>query len=152
MRLFACHGAALFVALGFSIVVPSPAQVTLLAVGSLTDSHAGANADLSGLTYKLENGAPANLLGGFGSALTYASGNTFLALPDRGPNAIPFNPNVDDTVSYINRFHTVHMKLMQNTSGSGLPYTLTPDLKKTTLLWSAAPLVYGTGDGLGIGS
>ena len=58
MRLFACHGATLFVALGFSIVLPSSAQVTLLAVGSLTDSHAGPNADLSGLTYKLENGAP----------------------------------------------------------------------------------------------
>jgi len=44
------------------------------------------------------------------------------------------------------------MKLKQNMSGTGLPYTLTPDLQHTTLLWNLAPLVYGTGDGLGIGS
>ena len=68
------------------------AQPSLLAVGTLTHSRAGADADLSGLNYKLENGVAANLLGGLGSALTYASGNTFLALPDRGPNAAPYNP------------------------------------------------------------
>ncbi|HEY3706949.1 MAG TPA: esterase-like activity of phytase family protein [Terracidiphilus sp.] len=127
-------------------------NLALLAVGTLDQSRAGAWADRSGLSYTLENGAPANLLGGFGSALTYASGNTFLALPDRGPNAVPFNPNVDDTVSYVNRFHTVEMKLKPSTSSTGLPYTLVPDMKKTTLLWSLTPLVYGTGDGLGIGS
>jgi hypothetical protein len=127
-------------------------NLPLLAVGTLDQSRAGAWADVSGLTYTLENGVPANLLGGFGSGFTYASGNTFLAVPDRGPNAAPFNSNLDDTVSYVNRFHTIHMQLTPNTSGSGLPYTLTPDLADTTLLWSNTPLVYGTGDGLGIGS
>ena len=63
----------------------------------------------------LENGAPANLLGGLGSGLAYASGNTFLALPDRGPNAVPFDSLVDDTVTYIPRFHTVTMDLKPNT-------------------------------------
>ena len=130
----------------------SPAQVTLLAVGSLDESRAGSFADLSGLTYKLENGAPANLLGGLGSGIAYASGNTFLALPDRGPNAIPFNSAIDDTVSYINRFHTITMDLDRNTSGSGLPFMLTPHLRATTLLWSLTPLTYGTGNGLGVGS
>jgi hypothetical protein len=43
------------------------AQVTLLAAGSLTQTHAGENVDLSGLKYSLENDAPANLLGGLGS-------------------------------------------------------------------------------------
>jgi len=139
------------VALGFT-ASQALAQPTLLAAGTLTQSKAGANADLSGLTYKLENGAPANLLGGLGSGLAYASGNTFLALPDRGPNAVTFNAAIDNTVSYINRFHTITMDLEPNTTGSGLPYTLTPTLRSTTLLWSLTPLVYGTGAGLGVGS
>ena len=120
--------------------------------GTLDQSRAGANADLSGLTYKLENGAPANILGGLGSGLAYASGNTFLALPDRGPNAATFNSAIDNTVSYINRFHAITMDLEPNTSGSGLPFTLTPKLRNTTLLCSWSPLVYGTGSGLGVGS
>ena len=130
----------------------SQAQVTLLAVGTLNDSRAGSFADPSGLTYKLENGVPANLLGGFGSGIAYASGNTFLALPDRGPNAVPFDSAIDDTTSYINRFHTITMDLDPNTTGTGLPFMLTPKLHATTLLWSLTPLVYGTGEGLGVGS
>ena len=126
----------------------SQAQIKLLAVGTLDQSRAGSFADLSGLTYTLENGAPANSLGGFGSALCYASGNTFLALPDRGPNARPYDSNIDDTASYINRFHTISMDLQPNTSGPGLPFTLTPTLRATTLLWSFTPLVYGAGDTL----
>ena len=131
---------------------PTRAEITLLAIGTLDQSRAGANVDLSGLTYKLENGAPANILGGLGSGLAYASGNTFLALPDRGPNAATFNAAIDNTVSYINRFHAITMDLDPNTSGSGLPFTLTPKLRNTTLLWSWSPLVYGTGSGLGVGS
>ncbi len=130
----------------------SQAQPTLLAVGSLTQSRAGDNADLSGLTYNLENGAPANLLGGLGSGIAYASGNTFLALPDRGPNAISFDSAIDDTVSYINRFHTIQMDLKPSPKSPGLPFTLTPSLRSTTLLWSLTPLVYGSGTGLGVGS
>lgn len=126
----------------------SQAQVKLLAVGTLDQSRDGSFADLSGLTYKLENGVPANSLGGFGSALCYASGNTFLALPDRGPNAVPFDSNIDDTASYINRFHTISMDLQPNTSGTGLPFTLTPTLRDTTLLWSLTPLAYGSGDAI----
>jgi hypothetical protein len=44
-------------------------------------------------------GAPANLLGGLGSGIAYASGNTFLALPDRGPNAVAFDAAIDSTAS-----------------------------------------------------
>jgi hypothetical protein len=129
-------------------VTQSQAQIKLLAVGTLDQSRAGFSAELSGLTYTLENGAPANSLGGFGSALCYASGNTFLALPDRGPNAMPYDSNIDDTASYINRFHTISMDLQPNDSGTGLPFTLTPTLRATTLLWSFTPLVYGAGDTL----
>ncbi len=133
MKQFTTRVVLFTAALGLT-AVEALAQPTLLAVGTLTQSRAGANADLSGLTYALENGAPANLLGGLGSGLAYASGNTFLALPDRGPNAATFNAAVDTTVSYINRFHTVTMDLEPNTTGSGLPYTLTPTLRSTTLL------------------
>jgi hypothetical protein len=92
----------------------------------------------------LKNGAPANLLGGFGSGITWASGNTFLAVPDRGPNAVPWASSIDDTASYIERFHTITMDLEPN-SGVGLPFTLTPTLQSTTLFFSASPLVYGPG-------
>lgn len=134
-------------------LVPSlgQAQPTLIAVGSLTESRAGANADLSGLTYSLENQAAANLLGGLGSAITYDSGKKFVLLPDRGPNAVTFDTLIDNTVSYVNRFHTVQMEVDANPAGP-LPFTLTARLQDTTLLWSSDPLVYGTGAGLGVGS
>ena len=141
-------------AFGFALTAAAPraGAQSLLAVGTLDQSKAGTFQDLSGLTYPLENGVRANELGGFGSAITYAGGNTFLALPDRGPNAVSFNPLIDDTASYVNRFHTVTMNLQPSPAGSALPYTLTPTLKQTTLLWSITPLVYGTGDGLNVGS
>jgi phytase-like protein len=134
-------------------LVPSlgQAQPTLIATRSLTESRAGANADLSSLTYSLENQAPANLLGGLGSAITYDSGKKFVLLPDRGPNAVTFDALIDNTVSYVNRFHTVQMELNANPAGP-LPFTLTARLQNTTLLWSSDPLVYGTGAGLGVGS
>ena len=123
------------------------AQVTLLAVGSLTSSQAGPYTDLSGLKNTLESGVPANLLGGLGSGFAYASGNTFLGLPDRGPNADQFDDNIDSTTSYIPRFHTITMDLKPS-PGSALPFTLTPTLRRTTLLFSLTPLVYGAGDGI----
>ncbi len=116
------------------------AQPVLIATGSLS----GAASDLSGLNYTLENGVSASLLGGPGSGLAWAGGNTFLALPDRGPNAVPYNPLVDDTSSYIARFHTVQLDLVA-TQGGALPYTITPTLQSTTLLYSNTALNYGTG-------
>ncbi|HKD04830.1 MAG TPA: esterase-like activity of phytase family protein [Bryobacteraceae bacterium] len=134
------------------IAAQSNAQITVLAIGNLTQTSAGSNVDLSGLTYKLENQAPANLLGGLGSGLTYVSADTYLALPDRGPNAMPFDSAIDDTDSYINRFHTIRMGLSRNTTGKGLPFNLVSMMQSTTLLWSPDKLVYGTGAGLGVGS
>ena len=149
----AFRNVAVVCAIALGLAVGIHAQTfPLMAVGTLDQSRAGAWADVSGLTYTLENGVPANLLGGFGSAITYAGGNTFLALPDRGPNAVEFDDAIDNTVSYPNRFHTIHMLLQPNTSGTGLPFTLTPVLENTTLLWSVTPLVYGAGAGLGVGS
>jgi hypothetical protein len=131
---------------------PANATITLIADGTLTESAAGHLADLSGLTGTLENGLPANLLGGLGSGIAYAGGNTFLAVPDRGPNATPYNSKVDDTVSFINRFQTLTMSLTPNSPGAPLPFTLTPTLTGTTLLSSPTPLTYGSGAGLGLGS
>jgi hypothetical protein len=126
-------------------VAPARADVSLLAIGTLPGTT-----DLSGLTGLLENGVPGNILGGLGSGIAYAGGDTFLALPDRGPNAVPFDSAIDDTVSYINRFQTINMNLTPNPGGA-LPFTLTPTLTKTTLLYSSTPLTYGTGAGLGVG-
>ena len=127
------------------------AEPKLIAVGELNGSSAGANTDLSGLTGKLENGVAANMLGGIGSGLAYAEGHTFLALPDRGPNATPYNPKIDDTVSFIPRFETMTMALSPNAAGAALPYKLTTALTGTTLLYSKTPLAYGTGEGLDVG-
>lgn len=115
------------------------AGVDLIAIGSL-DSEGG---DLAAATAApLENGVPGNLLGGLGSGLAYAGCNTFLALPDRGPNAVAYAPARDDTTSYIPRFHTLRMQLTAN-PGAGLPYLLTPSLEKTTLLHAPLlPLTY----------
>jgi len=128
------------------------AQVELIAKGTLTSSWAGSYTDLSGLTGSLENGVQANLLGGLGSGLAHVSGDTFLALPDRGPNAVSFDSLIDDTVSYIPRFHKIKMNLARNSDSKGLPYTIEPKLEETTLLNSLTPLVYGNGDGLGVGT
>ena len=125
-------------------LLPVQAQVALIAKGTLTSSAAGSYKDLSGLNNTLENGVNANLLGGLGSGIAYASGDTFLSVPDRGPNAVPWNSLIDDTASYIPRVHTIKMNLEKN-KGSGLPYTISPELKDTTLLWSLLPLVYGNG-------
>ena len=88
-----------------------------------------------------------NILGGVGSGLAYAGGNTFLALPDRGPNATPYNSAVDNTTSYIPRFQTFSLSLAPNPSYDSLtvgsmPYFLSPFLTDTTLLWSKTRLVY----------
>jgi len=119
----------------------------LLAIGTLNGSS-----DLSGLTAPLENGLAGNVLGGMGSGMAWAGGNTFLATPDRGPNATPYNAAVDDTVSYISRFQTVNMTLAPSSSGAALPMTLVPVITQTTLLSSSQPLVYGSGAGLNLGT
>jgi hypothetical protein len=139
------------IALGLMSSSEVSAQVTLIAVGSLNDSSAGPYTDRSGLDDTLESGVAANLLGGLGSGLAFASGNTFLALPDRGPNAVTYDALVDNTVTYIPRFHTITMDLKPNPA-PGLPFTLTPKLRATTLLHSLTPLVYGTGEALEVGS
>jgi hypothetical protein len=135
----------IFVALSFT---PAAADPILLANGTLTGSSAGYYTDLSGLQGTLENGVAKTLLGGMGSGLAWAWNNTFIGVPDRGPNAVPYDSLIDDTVTYIPRFHTITMELTP--SNGPLPFTLTPTLQSTTLLYSSDPLTYGSGDGLGV--
>ena len=124
------------------------AAVILLAKGSIDGNGADLSTKTAGL---LENGLAGNLLGGMGSGLAWAGGNTFIATPDRGPNATAYNPLVDNTASYIARFQTLSMGLVKNNSGSGLQYFLTPTLQATTLLSSPTALNYGSG-ALGTGN
>ena len=95
----------------------------------------------------LENGVAGNLLGGVGSGLAYAGGNTFLAIPDRGPNATPYNSAVDDTTSYVPRFQTFSLSLAPNPSYDSLvvgslTHIVSPFLTETTLLYSKSQLAY----------
>jgi len=122
---------------------------TIIAIGSVSGTYEDLALETAA---PLENGIPGNRLGGLGSGLAYAGGNIFLALPDRGPNAKPYNSAVDDTASYIARFHTLHLSLAPSDPGSVLPFTLTPMVIETTLLSSKTPLVYGTGGGVGLSS
>jgi hypothetical protein len=129
-------------ALGLILAAPMAAKAgpILIAQGTLTGAT-----DKSGLTETLENGVDKqNTLGGMGSGFAYAGGTTFLALPDRGPNATAYAGGiaVDNTQSYITRFQTMTMALTPN-GGAGLPYLLTPQLDATTLFYSATPLAYG---------
>ena len=137
---------ARFAAVGtaFALAGPWAEASQLIAVGQLTGSSAGSYADLSALTGTLEDGSRMNLLGGLGSGLAWAGGNTFIAVPDRGPNASTYNPLVDNTTSYIDRLQTLQMTLTP-TPGATLPFSLTPTLTATTLLSSPTPLNYGSG-------
>jgi len=127
------------IALGLS--AQSAQAIDLIAIGQLP----GTLADASGQSAPLENGVRGDLLGGMGSGLAWAGGHTFLALPDRGPNAVSWNASVDNTASYVPRFHTLHLDLLPRADATtGLPYTLKPTLVGTTLLFSHAPLNYGT--------
>ena len=139
---------ALTLAVASVVATSAGASVSLIATGSISGSTAGAGVDLSGLSYKLENGLSQNILGGMGSGLGYAGGTTFYATPDRGPNALSYNTAVDDTTSYISRFQTLNLALTAS-AGGALPFTLTPTLTNTTLLYSTSGLNYGSGAGLG---
>jgi hypothetical protein len=124
------------------------AAFELAAIGSLNDAT-----DFSGLTGTLESGLAANVLGGIGSGLAWAGGSTFLALPDRGPNATSYSGGaaIDNTTSYIARFETLNLGLNATPSSvpaGSVPYTMTSTLQSTTLLWSSTPLTYGSTTGL----
>ena len=136
---FRTAASSLALALGAICSFPA-AAIDLIAIGQLP----GSGSDYSGLSGTLENGARGDLLGGLGSGPAWAGGSTFLALPDRGPNAVAWQASIDNTTSYVPRFHTLNLQLVrQADAATGLPFTLVPTLLRTTLLYSERPLTYG---------
>ena len=123
---------------------PNP---SLIAIGKIDAHYQDLALDSAGA---LENGIAGNLLGGMGSGLAYAGGNSFLGLPDRGPNATSYNAAIDNTASFIPRIHSLRLSLAPSAAGSALPFTLTPMLTNTTLLFSKSALVYGDGTAYGV--
>jgi hypothetical protein len=97
------------------------AAIALIGEGSIP----GTATDQSGLSALLEDGAtPHNRVGGLGSAIAYTGFRDFyVATPDRGP--------ADGTTSYIDRLHTLRIRLSKQSSNS---YTVTPTLVETRLL------------------
>ena len=81
--------------------------------------------DQSKLDRKLEDGAsPHNRVGGLGSAISYSGdGNSYLALPDRGP--------AGGKTSYFNRLYRIDIKLSKIGENR---YSVEPALKNTLLL------------------
>ncbi|MBB6182981.1 esterase-like activity of phytase family protein [Oleiagrimonas soli] len=121
------------------------AKAVLLAYGSLPGTHS----DRAVATAKrLADGVPGNRFGGLGSALDYAGCDTFLALPDRGPNAVAWNRALDETTAYVNRVQTLRLTLAKAASDGRFPLQVQARLLKTTLLWSRERLRYGSGAGL----
>ena len=123
--------------------VPTHATGILIGYGAFTRTT-----DLAPFSGPLENGVDAqNVFGGIGSGLAWAGGQTFLATPDRGPNATVYaaGTRVDNTTSFIERFETVHLGL--GTGSGSIPFTVKPTLRATTLLNSATALNYGAAGG-----
>ena len=135
----------LFLLLSSFVATAAQAQIDLISIGQVSGTYQ----DMATQTAEpLESGVAGNMLGGVGSGLAYAGGNTFIAMPDRGPNATPWNSAVDDTTSYIPRFQTFSLLLAPNpdyqtTLIGSLPYILSPFLINTTLLSNKTALVYG---------
>ncbi|HEY7288451.1 MAG TPA: esterase-like activity of phytase family protein [Vicinamibacterales bacterium] len=127
---------------------PAPAGPAIIAIGTINGLYEDFAKDTAA---PLESGKPGNRLGGIGSGLTHLWGDYFLGVPDRGPNADDYDDcsdALDNTTTFINRFHTLHLSLSPSDAGSKLPFTLTPMLVGTTLLSSHQPLIYGKGCGV----
>src|SRR5262249_27319209 len=107
-------------ALAAAPVLSAHAGVDLIATSSISGTYQDLSDATSG---RLENGVPGNRVGGRGSAIAYAGDDTFVRLPDRGPNAVSGygGTPIDNTVSYINRFETFSLRLLPNTEFNAAP-------------------------------
>ena len=109
---------------------------------------------LSGLTNTLENGVPANILGGIGSDIAYAGGDTFLAVPDRGPNALPFDSAGRRKYSLLHQSVSDAFAAEPYGEPGRRPLSLYsyayPD-EDDPAPTALTPLTYGSGVGLGVG-
>lgn len=110
-----------------------PADIEMLAATTI----AWDTKDKSGLTGTMgEDRIPADRLGSFGSGIAYTgSGNTFVALSDRGPK--------DGAVDFVSRFHTLSIEVRARTAGdSGVAASLSVTLLATTLFKDADGATY----------
>jgi hypothetical protein len=125
----------------FVCAAPAAHALGLIAQGSLS----GQAHDQSGLNGTLESGLSASLAGGLGSGLAWAGGTTFIGLQDRGPNVLAYagGAAMDNTTSFVARLQTLKLDLAP--ASGALPFSLTPTLSATTLLYSPTPLSYGVG-------
>ncbi|MEI9895413.1 MAG: esterase-like activity of phytase family protein [Chthoniobacter sp.] len=130
--------ATLFIALSGA---PSPAAVTYVGRAIID----GTQTDQSGLPATiLQDGASRqNALNGFGSGLTYAGGNLFYLLCDRGPNKVAYagGAPVDNTQTYDNRVQQFNLTFtpVGSLDGNGhySSYTVGASNIGTTLLKNA---------------
>lgn len=97
------------------------AEVALIGIGVIP----GTARDQSGLSGLLEDGVtPGDLIGGFGSAVTYSgSGKRYYATPDRGP--------ADGTTSYKDRLYTLEIEVKRLAPNA---YRIDPKVVRTRLL------------------
>jgi hypothetical protein len=97
------------------------AAVTFIGEGSIP----GTATDQSGRSGLLEDGVtPRNLVGGFGSAITYSGkGDLYIATPDRGP--------ADGTTTYIDRLYTIKIALRKTGANQ---YEVKPSVISTKLM------------------
>lgn len=102
-------------------LISTQAAVTFIGEGTVP----GDAVDQSKLDGKLEDGtSPHNRVGGLGSALTYSgNGNSYIALPDRGP--------AGGKTSYFNRLYRIDIKLTKLAENR---YSVEPVVKSTLLL------------------
>ena len=84
--------------LASSLLASAAPAAELIAIGTISGTYEDMAPETA---FPLENGVPGNILGGLGSGLAYAGGTTFIALPDRGPNAKTYNVLLDSTTSFI---------------------------------------------------
>lgn len=102
-----------------SLADPATAAVAYLGLGEIP----GTARDGTGDSSLLEDGVtPKDLAGGFGSGLAHLGGNTYVAVPDRGP--------ADGTTRYQDRLYTLRI----NVAKVGASYVVKPSLVDAALL------------------
>lgn len=100
--------------------------------------------DRSGLNGKLEDGVTSpSVIGGLSGIAWTGHGNSYLVLPDRGPNAYAYvgGEGVDNTQSFINRVQAVDIDVART---AGQELRVSARLTGTTLLSSEVPLTGST--------
>ena len=127
-------------------VAPARADVSLLAIGTLDGTSGPVGPDRT----RSKTACPTTFWAAWARASPTPAATRFWRFPTAVRTPSRLTRTIDNTASYINRFQTLKLNLTPNPGGA-LPFTLTPTLTKTTLLYSSTPLTYGTGAGLGVG-